>query len=296
MRNSITAVFFCLSVFFGFSQELNCKVLVNATQTGNENLSIFKTLEKQLTEFVNNTKWTNRVFAPQERIDCSMVITVSKYNNEFFEATLQVQSSRPVYGSSYSTPVYNFNDKDFGFRYLEYQNLVFSPNQYESNLISVLAFHVYMILGLDADTFAENGGDAYFKQAQTIVNYSQQENYAGWKLQDGLQSRFALIDNILSPTYKEYRHVLYSYHREGLDTMSDNLQSGKQAVSTAVQEFNAINGRRPNAFVIRTFFDAKADEIEQIFADGPSVSITTLKQTLVKIAPTHSSKWLNIKY
>ncbi len=295
MRNTLI-VLFCYLSTLAWGQELNCNVVINATQTGNENLQIFKTLEKQLTEFVNNTKWTNKTFAPQERIDCSMVINISKYNNEFFEATLQVQSTRPVYGTAYSTPVYNFNDKDFGFKYLEYQNLIYNPTQYESNLVSVLAFHVYIILGLDADTFAENGGNPYFDQAQAIVNYSQQENYSGWKLQDGLQSRFALIDNILSPTYKEYRQILYSYHREGMDNMSDNLQKGKQAVSTAIQGFNAINNRRPNAFVVRTFFDAKADEIANIFTDGPSVSITALKQTLLKVAPTYSSKWQKIKY
>ncbi len=295
MRN-ISIIICLLITTLLWGQELNCNIVVNATQTGEENLQIFKTLEKQLTEFVNNTKWTNRTVAPQERIDCSMVVNISKRNNEFFEATLQVQSTRPVYGSSYNTPVYNFNDKDFGFKYLEYQNLVYNPTQYESNLVSVLAFHIYIILGLDADTFAENGGAIYFDQAQTIVNYSQQENYSGWKLQDGLQSRFALIDNILSPTYKEYRSVLYHYHREGLDTMADNLLEGKQAISTSIQAFNAINNRRPNAFVVRVFFDAKANEIERIFTDGPSVSITTLKQTLSKIAPTYSSKWKNIKY
>ena len=178
-------------------KSLNCTVVVNAQQTGNENLQIFKNLEKQLTEFVNNTKWTDRTFAPQELINCSMNIIISEYSGEFFKATVQVQSSRPIYGSSYSSPVYNFNDKDFSFRYLEFQNLIYNPTQYTSNLISVLAFHVYMILALDADSYEQNGGQDYYKQAQTILNYSQQENFKGWKLEDGLQSRFILIDNVL---------------------------------------------------------------------------------------------------
>src|SRR5690606_9879044 len=161
----------------------------------------------------NNRKWTNKTFKPQERINCSMVINISNYSGETFQGTLQVQSSRPVYGSSFSTPVYNFNDKDFTFRYLEYQNLIYNPSQFESNLVSVLAYHIYMILALDADTFEQNGGDEYYKQAQIITNYSQQGNFKGWKVEDGLQSRFALIDNVLSPTFKEYRDVLYTYHR-----------------------------------------------------------------------------------
>ncbi len=295
MRNILVVLLFSLSIF-GFAQELNCNVVVNAQQTGNENFPIFKTLEKQLNEFINNTKWTEKTFALQERIDCSFIVNVTNYSGEAFQASLQVQSSRPVYGSSFSTPIYNFNDKDFNFRYLEYQNLIFNPTQYQSNLVSVIAFHVYMVLGLDADSFAENGGDPYFKQAQIITNYSQQENYKGWKVEDGLQSRFALIDNILSPTFKEYRQVMYDYHRQGLDVMSDDAKSGKGEIATSLTKFRAMNSRRPNSFLLRTFFDAKADEIEQIFRDGPNVNIASVKETLQKVAPTYNSKWQNIKF
>lgn len=295
MRNILFLLIFCFSVS-GFSQELNCNLVVNAEQTGNENFPIFKTLEKELTEFVNNRKWTNKTFKPQERINCSMVINISNYSGETFQGTLQVQSSRPVYGSSFSTPVYNFNDKDFTFRYLEYQNLIYNPSQFESNLVSVLAYHIYMILALDADTFEQNGGDEYYKQAQIITNYSQQGNFKGWKVEDGLQSRFALIDNVLSPTFKEYRDVLYTYHRNGLDVMSDNVKEGKDEIASSLLSFQAMNSRRPNSFLLRTFFDAKADEIEQIFTDGPNVNIAKVKEALQKVAPMHNSKWQNIKF
>ena len=293
---SIKIIFFLFfTTFTGFSQELNCNVVVNARQTGNENQQIFKTLENQLTEFVNNTTWTNRTFSAQERINSSMTITISDYSGESFQGTIQVQSSRPVFGSSYTTPVYNFNDRDFSFRYLEFQNLIFNPNQYESNLVSVIAFHVYMILALDADSFTKGGGEPYFKQAQTIANYSRQDSYKGWKLEDGLQSRFALIDNVLSSTFQEFRNVLYSYHREGLDVMSDNPKAGKEKIAATLKQFEAMNSRRPNSFLLRTFFDSKADEIEQIFSDGPNVNIASLKETLLKVAPMHNSKWQNIK-
>ncbi|MCB4809307.1 DUF4835 family protein [Tamlana sp. 62-3] len=295
MRKLLILLAFLLC-FAGFSQELNCKLVVNAQQTGNENFPIFKTLEKQLNEFVNNTKWTNKAFKPQERINCSMVLNISNYSGETFQGALQVQASRPVYGSSFTTPIYSFNDKDLTFRYLEFQNLNFSNTQFQSNLISIIAYHVYIILALDADTFAENGGSPYYKQAQTIVNFSQQSNFSGWKVEDGLQSRFVLIDNILSPTYKEYRNIMYTYHRDGLDVMSENVKTGKEAIATSILKFNAMNSRRPNSFLLRTFFDAKADEIEQIFSNGPSVNIVKLKETLPKIAPLHSSKWQNIKF
>ena len=295
MRSILYILLFCLGLS-GFSQELNCNVVVNAQQTGNENLTIFKNLEKQITEFVNNTKWTNKVFEPQELIDCSMVITITNYSGESFQGSIQVQSSRPVFGSSFNTPIYNFNDRDFSFRYLEFQNIIYNPTQYASNLISVLAFHVNMILALDADSFFQKGGDVYYKQAQTILNYSQQENFKGWKLEDGLQSRFALIDNVLSPTFAAYRDVMYSYHREGLDVMSDNAKKGKEQIASSLKKFEAMNSRRPNSFLLRTFFDAKAEEIEQIFTDGPNVNIASVKETLQKVAPMHSSKWRNIKF
>lgn len=293
---SLLIVLLVLVSFTSFSQELNCKVVVNAQQTGNENFPIFKTLEKQLNEFVNKTKWTKQKFAPQERLDCSMFINVIEYSGEAFSATLQVQSSRPIYGSSFSSPIYSFNDKDFNFSYLEFQNLIYNPTQFQSNLVSVLSFHVYIMLGLDADSFSDRGGDEHFKQAQIITNYSQQSNFSGWKLEDGLQSRFALIDNIMSPTFKEYRSVIYDYHRNGLDIMSKNTKQAKEQIASSISTFKDMNSRRPNSFLLRTFFDAKADELEQIFSDGPNVNIASLKETLQSIAPMHSSKWSNIKF
>lgn len=296
MRNYLLIFICCFNSFLSFSQELNCSVVVNAVQTGNENQQVFKTLEKQLTEFINNTKWTNKTFSQQEAIDCNMTITIASNNGESFQATLQVQSSRPVFGSSYNTPIYNFNDKDFSFKYLEFQNLIFNKDQFESNLISVLAFHIYMILGLDADSYSKEAGLEYFKQAQAITNYSQQGNFSGWKLEDGLQSRFTLIDNILSPTFKEYRTILYEYHRAGLDIMADNVKNGKENIASSLLMFKAMNSRRPNSFLLRTFFDAKADEIEQIFSDGPNVNISSLKDVLQSAAPLHAAKWRNIKF
>ncbi|MFC4722128.1 DUF4835 family protein [Geojedonia litorea] len=294
MRNLL--FLFYLSASIGFSQELNCNLVVNAQQTGNENVQVFKTLEKQLNEFVNNTTWTNKSFKPQERINCSMVITIQNYNSDIFQGTIQIQASRPVFNSSYSTPIYSFNDRDFTFQYLEFQNMVYNPNQFESNLVSVITYHIYMILGLDADSFQLNGGDSYFAQAQTILNYSQQENFRGWKLEDGNQSRFTLIDNILSPTFKEFRSVMYNYHINGLDIMSDNAKKGKTQIAEAIEELAVMNRRRPNSFLMRVFFDTKAQEIEDIFSDGPSVNIADLVDTLTKIAPTHAAKWRNIDF
>lgn len=295
MGRILVFLIWCSSIVT-YAQELNCNVVINAEQTGNSNLPVFKTLEKQIFEFVNTTKWTNKEFTNQERIECSMYINVTDYAGDVFNATIQVQSSRPVYGSSYTTPVHNVNDKDFTFRYLEFQNMVYNPNAFESNLISVLAFHVYMILGIDADTFELNGGDTYFKQAQNIVNYSQGQNSKGWQLSDGTQSRYVLVDNMLSQTFEAYREVMYQYHRNGLDLMHQDQKQAKSNIANALVSLEAMNRVRPNSFILRTFFDAKADEIQDIFSSGPSVSIDKLVDALNNVAPMYSSQWRNIKY
>ena len=295
MRNYLILLLLSFS-FFGLSQELNCEVVVNAEQTGNENLQLFKNLERQLKEFINNRAWTNKVYKSQERIASSIVIIVNDYDSDVFEASIQVQASRPVYGSSFTTPIYNFNDGDFNFRYLEFQNLIYNPVQFESNLISVLTFHIYMILGIDADTFSEKGGDEYYRQAQIIMNYSQSGGAVGWKLEDGRQSRFSLITDILSPTFKEYRDVMYTYHREGLDIMALSANKSKSKLVSTLNSLNALNRRRPNSFLMRVFFDAKAEEIKDIFSGGPQVNITELVTTLNRIAPMHSSKWSDIEF
>jgi hypothetical protein len=279
-----------------FSQDLNAKVIVNAQLTGDENIQVFKTLEKQLNELVNNSNWSKKEVKSQERINCNFVINITEYSGTFFSGNLQVQSSRPIFGSSYTSSLYNVNDKDFTFQYTEFQIMQFTPNQYQNNLVSVMAFHIYMILGLDADSFSLNGGTEHFKQAQQIVNYSQQENYAGWKLSDGLQSRFKLIDDLLSPAFSDYRTILYNYHRLGLDLMNENVIEGKTQIVNALSLFNGIASNRPNAYVTRVFFDTKADEIEKLYTDGPSVNVDKLLTVLNRIAPMYSAKWRNLQF
>ena len=296
MRRLISLAVLLISFSIG-SQELNCKLVVNAQQTGNENVQVFKTLEKQLNEFVNNTRWTSKNFKIQERIECSMVINVQNYQSDAFQASIQIQSARPIYNAFYASSLYNFNDKDFNFNYLEYQNLNFNTTQFESNLVSVIAFHVYMILGMDADSFELDGGDIYYKQARDIVSYSQQSNFKGWEPPaGGAQTRSALISNVLSPTFKEFHSVLFNYHFNGLDVMVKDVKAAKTALVSSLMELDRLNQRRPNSFLLRVFFDAKADEISDVFSDGPNVNIANLVSMLSKVAPMYSSKWKNIKF
>ena len=225
-----------------------------------------------------------------------MFINITSYENDIFQGTLQVQSSRPIFNSSYNSPTYNFNDRNFTFNYQEFQNFTFNKNQFENNLVSVIAFHIYVILGIDSDTFELNSGSSFFEQAQKILDFSQQKGFRGWGPGDGLQSRYYLIDNILSTTFKEYRNVMYDYHIKGLDIMVNETKAAKEAVIKSIMTLDQMNRRRPNSYILRVFFDTKANEILDVFSGGPKVPVANLISTLNKIAPNHSDKWRNISF
>ncbi|TDD98003.1 type IX secretion system protein PorD [Flavobacterium cellulosilyticum] len=291
----IIVFFFLLTFGVVHSQELNCIVTVNTQKLSNANQQVFKTLETSLSEFVNQTHWTNQVFKQNEKINCSMYITISSNNSDQFTGTIQVQSSRPVFNSTFSSPVLNFNDKDFSFKYTEFESLLFNPTVFDSNLVSVVSFYSYIILGLDYDTFTPLGGNSYLEIAQNIANIAQQGSYKGWSQSDGNQSRYYLINDLLAPAYNDIRQSSYTYH-SGLDLMNQDLKSAKVKIQTAVVTIGKLNSVKPNAFLTRVFFDAKADEIVSIFSGGPSVPITDLVENLNKTSPLNSSKWALIKY
>lgn len=294
-RAFLVAVFFLMSLLVK-AQELNCQVVVNAEQTGQANTPVFKTLQNSLTEFINQTSWTNKDFEPQERINCSMFININDYDTNSFSGTIQVQSSRPIFGSTMVSPLFNFNDQQFSFQYTEYEPLQYNPTEFRSNLISVVTFYVYTMLGLDADTFEEQGGTPYYEKANQIVNAAQQGGYTGWKVTDGNKSRYRLNNDLLSNSFSGYRKALYDYHRQGLDLMHMSPAEGKKGVATAILDLDRMNDRRPNSLLVRTFFDAKADEVEHIFSGGPSMQIKEVVDALNNLAPTFSEKWGNIRY
>ena len=294
MRN-ILSLFLVLIFSCSQAQELNCTVTVNAQKLTNVNQSVFKTLETALNEFVNRTQWTSQTFKQNEKINCSMYITISSNNSDQFVATIQVQSSRPIHNSSYASPILNFNDKDFSFKYAEFESLNYNPTAFESNLVSVISFYSYVILGMDADSFVAESGNTYFETAQNISNVAQQSGYKGWTQADGNQSRYFLINDLLSPTFREVRQTMYDYHN-GLDLMNQDLKASKEKIKKSLLNLSKLNATRPNAFLTRVFFDAKSDEIVSIFSGGPTISITDLVDNLNRISPLNSSKWSSIKY
>lgn len=295
MRKYFSLVVF-LSFFMSQSQELNCKVVVDYSKLAATNSQVFKNLQISLNDFVNKTAWTDKKFEQNEKIDCSMFITLNGYDNNQFDATIQVQSSRTVFNSTYSSPILNLNDKDFSFRYIEFEALNYNPNSFDSNLMSVIAFYANIIIGIDAESFSVEGGNQYFEAAQNIVNQAAQGGYKGWNQSDGgNQNRYFLISDLVSSTYKPYKDAMLEYHFNGLDGMATDLKTSKENIITSINTLSQLNAVRPNSYLSRLFFDAKADEIVSIFSGGPSVDIKNLVDNLNRISINNTSKWSKIK-
>jgi hypothetical protein len=289
-----------LLMIFSFSakgQELNCNVKVSFDRITDANPQVFKTLERSLNDFVNNTRWTARDFERNERIECSMFINVSAYSAPGFTATITVQSSRPIFNSTYSSPMLNLNDKEFNFRYNEGDNMFYNPNSVDpNNLVAVVAYYANIIIGLDADSFEKGSGTTYYEAAQNIASLNAGGGYKGWGQQEGTnQNRYFLVNDILSNTYTPFRDALYEYHLGALDNMSENQKGSKEKVIAALQTLAKVQKVRPNAFLTRIFFDAKADEIVAIFSGGPTVTTTELLDMLSKVSPLNASKWSAIR-
>jgi hypothetical protein len=296
MRKIVSILIIVFAINNLDSQELNCLVNVNYQQISGSNVQVFKTLEKSLTEFINQTKWTNRVVQNEEKVDCAMNIIITERDNNTFNSTLQIQSTRPVYGSSYSSPVLNLKDNDFSFKYNEFDPLFYNKNSFDSNLISTIVFYVYTILGVDADTFSKNGGDYELKEAQNVMLQAQQSGIGSWQNVVGKQNRFLLIDNLLSSKLKIYRNVMYDYHIKGLDNFANNKEFAKQTIEDSVLKMQNIYNKTVGNYLIRLFFDAKADEIVNVYSDGPRTrNAQRLTTALRKISPNNNSKWRNIE-
>ena len=277
------------------AQELDAQVIINSDLVNQTNQQIFKTLERSLSEFINTQVWSNKEFLNSEKITCSFIFNLSGYSNDQFEATLQVQSQRPVFDSNYDSPTLNFLDKDVVFSYQEFQPLFFNKSSFESNLVSLISFYANIIIGLDADSFELKGGDRFFEQAFQIVNLAQITSRKGWKPSDGRRNRFWLIDSLRSNSFREYRIVFYSYHREGLDQMTSNPKMGKITLMKSIQKLEPLFERRPNTFLIQIFFDAKVEEIVNLFREGPKVDFKKTENILKKIAPFFGGRWKQIR-
>ncbi|PJR03500.1 type IX secretion system protein PorD [Avrilella dinanensis] len=291
--NKLVYIFltFFLAVYTMQAQELNCTVTINTESIQTNDRRIFNTLESAVTNFMNNTQWTNQNYNFNEKINCSIIIFIQEQNNNDFKAMLQVISSRPVYNSDYNSPVFNWKDERFNFTYIENEPLNYNPNAYQSELVSVLSFYANMIVGLDADTFSLNRGNQSYAAAQSILSAAQQQGGSGWQQADGRSSRYFLITELLNSSYSNYRKALYEYHREGMDQMAENPLAAKQGVQKSIETLAQIHNMRPNALLTRVFFDAKADEIFSVFLAGPDYDVQSVRETLNRIYPQANAKW-----
>ena len=290
-------ILLCLLIFTmtANAQELSCRVTVNTQRINQTNQRAFVTLQRALQEFVNKTQWTDIKARENERINCSFVLTLSSYENNNFKADLQVQASRPVYGSTYPTPLINYQEKDITFSYLENEPIYFNPNTFTSNLSSIIAYYALIIIGLDADTFAPNGGNPYFEQALAVVLNAQSSSDSAWQ-QNGSNNRWQMVTDLLAEDFVGFHKALYTYHRQGLDLMAQDIQKGKNQIGAALLELNQINNSRINRFVSQLFFDAKADEISQLLSGGkPLDKKEEVRAVLLKLAPTRAQEWNQIK-
>ncbi len=281
----------------GSAQELNCQVSVIYPQIQGVNPAIFEKMEEDIFEFMNNRKWTNDKFDIEERISCSMIlnITDARASSNNFGAELQVVSTRTVFKTDYESQILNVRDVNVRFEYFQNTQYNFNPDQFQNNLVSILAYYAYMIIGMDYDTFSLEGGTPYLQQAQRIVQSAQVSNYPGWKAFETDKNRYWLVEDILHKTFKPMRSALYIYHRQGLDVMSEKTQQGRQKIMNSLLQFNEIHRVKPLAYDTQQFFLAKSDEIVNIFKEAPEPERNTVYEVLAKVDPGNIAKYDRMK-
>ena len=236
MRCKLAIILFMLCSFFVYGQELICNVRVNSSQVQTSERKVFQSMQKSIYEFINNTKWTSTNIQSEERIECSILININrKISNDEFEGTIQIQSTRPIYGTSYKSTLFNFIDNNFRFKYVEYQPLEFSNSTHLSNLTSVIAFYVNIILGLDFASFSEEGGNEYFNIAQKIVSNAQNAPESGWKAFESDKNRYWMAHDLLDSRYSAFHMCLYRYHRIGLDNLGEEPDDARYEITESLE-------------------------------------------------------------
>ena len=265
----IAALFVAIFAQSAAAQELEIRIQVSHAQLQGVDNSKYENMQKALNEFVTNQIWTNNVFKTEERIKCNMLLNITKevYSDEF-QGTLQVVSSRPVYGTGYDSPMLNILDKNIQFKYADGETLIFNENSHDE-LTSLIAYYVYIIIGFDYDSFGKMGGTPYFEKAQKIVNNAQGSNYAGWKsFETNKRNRYWLAENLMNSIYAPIREYIYKYHRLGLDLMGTRLADGCASIAEGMNDLLKVHRQKSDSYLMSIFFDAKADEIVNIFSNS----------------------------
>ena len=276
------------------AQELNARVSINHQQVQGSSTSVFETLQTAITQFLNERQWTEMQFKRNERIDCTFSITVKKYSNtdNSFEGTLNVQSTRPVYGSNYTTTAFAFSDPNFNFNYQEYDQIDFRPDVIDNNLTAMLAYYAYLIIGFDMDSMSPLGGTECLQMAQTIVNNAQGLTYKGWKAFDDSKNRYAIINDLLDGGMEPFRKMQYAYYREGLDIMNENTERGRAGVTQALTLLKQAKENKSMSMVPQIFAEYKRDELVSIYkGHGTAKEKEEIVATLSQIDPSQNAYW-----
>ena len=273
------------------AQELQCQLRVNSAQVAGSDKTIYQSLQTALYEFVNNTKFTDINFRQSEKIECSILIDIKSRDSDYLTGEINIALRRPVYKSSYNTPLFNYIDRKFVFEYTDGQTLDFNPNTYISDLTSTIGYYVYLMLGLDFDSFSPLGGTPFFTICEQIAQSAPQNDVqVGWS-STGRQNRYALISEITNATYEPLRYFLYDYHRQGLDQMSEKLDDGREAILNALSNLQSIYDRNPMCYFLQLIVETKRDEIIQIFSEGNMKFRTEASNIMKAIDPSQSSRY-----
>lgn len=276
------------------AQELNCTVEINSTQIqGTEH--VFESLKEAINEYMNTNKFSTAQFSPNEKIECRLYLTVSEYANDLIKGDLQVQATRPVYNSSYTTTLLNLKDTDIEFTYIENEQLIFSETTMESNLTAILNYYAYLILANDFDSFSPRGGQAYLEKLSTVVQLAQSAGEIGWKAFDDNRNRWAIMNALTDPTTEAYRDLLYTYHRKGLDEMSVAPDKGRATITQALQILKQINEKQPMSVALNMWHDAKLDELINVYSKGSQSERDDVYNLLNTLYPTDATRLNDIK-
>jgi len=298
MRKILTVIGLALCAWLS-AQELNCTVTINSDQIEGSNKQVYETLKKSIEEYMNNNRWTNMTYAEQEKIECSMLIVVKQVAGNSYTCEMTLQSRRPVYGTTYTTPILNFKDNAFNFTYQEFDRIEWQQNQFTTNLTAMLAYYCYLIIGHDQDSFQRLGGTVFFQQCEEIATVCQTASMdnleqKGWLAFESNRNRYALINNLLDEAFKKYRSFYYEYHRLGMDEMVNNVANARARIAKGMPALKEAYRSRPATYVVNTFLDAKADELVDIFSKGTDKEKKEVYDLLMDIDPTRQSTYERI--
>ena len=284
-----------LSLGFVRAQELMCTVEINTSAIEGTNKSVFETLQQSISDYFNETKFTNAVFSPNERIECKFFLTVSEYSNDRIKGDLQVQLSRPVYNSTYSTTLLNFKDTKIDFEYREGEPLVYNESTWTSNLMGILDYYAYLFLALDFDSFSPLGGQQYFDRMATIVQQAQSSGEIGWRTFEDTKNRSAVLSAFTDSNTSGMRDLLYQYHRKGLDEMATSPDKGRASITESLQNLKNIYDHAPMSVALSIFRDAKMDELVNVYSKAPQTERDQVYDILQPLYPTDRERLQKIK-